>query len=99
MDDETRKGLIARLSQAKERSAELLLDVQAHAAKIEEVRETLGNPFFYSGRPENDPQSESKFTGYKSHEPGLRLIQEWQDASKEIVAIKSQLREAGLDSE
>jgi hypothetical protein len=99
MDNEPRESLVARLSQAKERAAATFLNLQAHAAKIPEVREALGNPFFYSGRPESDPQSESKFTGYESHEPGLRLLREWQDASREVAAIQSQLQEAGLDSD
>ena len=99
MDDKTRDDLVARLSLAKDRKAALMVDLQAHAAKIEEVRATLGNPFFYSGRPEHDPHSESTFTGYKSHEPGLQLIRECHDASREIEAIQGRLRAVGLDSE
>jgi hypothetical protein len=84
MADEMRDGVAARLSQAIERRAALKVKMEALATGIAEVRATLGNPFFYSPRPESDPQSESRFTGYKSHDPGLQLLREWQDVSKEI---------------
>jgi hypothetical protein len=57
----------------------------------------FGNPFFYHGRPADDPHSEAKFTGYASHEPGLRLMKELHDVWTEIQAIKHELRAAGLD--
>jgi hypothetical protein len=85
----------ARLSQAIERRAALLQRMQALAAGIAAVRATLGNPFFYSPRPESDPQSESQFTGYKSNEPAFQLFRELQDVSKEIGVLRGQLRGTG----
>jgi hypothetical protein len=63
------------------------------------VREALGNPYFYSGRSADDPQSKTHFTGYKSHEPALQLIRDWQDVSRQVVAIRNQLRNAGIDTD
>ena len=96
MDDHTRDGLVARLSELKGREAELLSEIKAHAAKIPEIRQTLGNPFHYDGRPEGDPESKSRFTGYASHEPGLALMREGQELSRQIDEIRVQLRESGL---
>ena len=99
MDDQTRIALISRLSEAKDRKSQLLLRVRTHIDNIEEVRKTLGNPFFYDGRPEGDPESKSRYTGYTSHEPGLQLVRECQEVAKEIESIQVELRAAGLDSE
>ena len=71
------------------------------AAKIGEVREALGNPYFYSGgnygRPENADESIARFTGYKSHEPALRLTRSLHDADRELRSLKEQLRELGVN--
>jgi hypothetical protein len=99
MDDLTRIALMTRLSEAKDRESQLLLRVRTHSDNIEEVRKTLGNPFFYDGRPEGDPESKSRYTGYTSHEPGLQLVRECQEVAKEIESIQVELRAAGLDSD
>jgi hypothetical protein len=99
MDDQTRAALITRLSEAKGRESQLLLRARAHADNIEEIRKTLGNPFFYSGRPEGDSESKSQYTGYASHEPALQLLNEYQEVAKEVEAIQSQLRDAELDQD
>jgi hypothetical protein len=99
MDDQTRNGLLARLSEVKARESQLLIRLRAHTENIEEIRSALGNPYFYSGRPDGDPESKSRFTGYASHVPGLQLLREYQEVAKEIESIKSELRAAGLDSE
>ena len=97
MNDETRDQLTARLSQAKARAAALILDIQWRAASIQVTREALGNPFFYSARPEGHPESRANFTGYKSHDPGLALMLEFRRITKEITTIQNQLKEAGTD--
>ena len=97
MDDHTRDGLVARLSELKGREAELLFEIKAHAANIPATRESLGNPYYYDGRPEGDPESKSRFTGYASHEPGLALVREAQELSRQIDEVRIQLRESGLD--
>jgi hypothetical protein len=99
MDDHTRDGLIARPSQLKDREADLLLKIKAHAANISETRQSLGNPFYFDGRPAGDPESNSWFTGYSSHEPGLALVREAQELSKQIDELRIQLRESGLGSD
>jgi hypothetical protein len=99
MDDRTRVALMTRLREAKERESQLLLRVRTHADNIDEIRKTLGNPFFYNGRPEGDPESKSRYTGYTSHEPGLQLVRECQEVAKEIESIQVELRAAGLDSD
>ena len=99
MDDQTRIALMTRLSEAKERESQLLLRVRAHSDNIGEVRNPFGNPFFYDGRPEGDPESKSRYTGYTSHEPGLQLVRECQEVANEIESIQVELRAAGLDSE
>lgn len=99
MDDQTRDDLLAKLSDAKKRQTQAVQQLHAHAAKIEQVREDLGNPYFYSGRSADDPESEARFSGYKSHEPALRLYRDWQDVSREVVEIRKRLREAGVEME
>jgi hypothetical protein len=103
MGDEERTAKIDRLlrrcSEATNRKAALMSEAQEFAARIGEVREALGNPFFYSGeywgRPENADESIVNFTGYKSHEPGLRLVRGLQDANRELNSLREQLRELG----
>jgi hypothetical protein len=99
MDDQARNSLMTRLSEAKERQSQLLLRVGRHADNIEEIRKTLGNPFFYGSRPDDDPESKSRYTGYTSHEPGLQLVRECQELAKDIESIQRELRAAGLDSD
>jgi hypothetical protein len=99
MADDTRNDVAARLSKAIERRATLKQEMQAHAARIAEVRATLGNPFFYSPRPEGDPQSESKFTGYKSNEPAFQLFRALWDVSKEIKVLQGQLPRTTPDAD
>jgi hypothetical protein len=99
MDDQTRNGLLTRLSEVKARESHLLIRLRIHSESIEEIRKALGNPYFYSDRPEGDPESKSWYTGYASHEPGLQFLREYQEVAKEIESIKGELRAAGLDSE
>jgi hypothetical protein len=99
MDDQTRATLVTRLSEAKERQFQLGLRLRAHTDSIEEIRKTLGNPFFYSGRPEGDPESKSQYTGYASHEPALQLMSEYQEVTKEVESIQGQLRDAEFDQD
>jgi hypothetical protein len=95
--------LLQRFSDATARKAALLSEAQEFAARIGEIREALGNPFFYSGanygRPENADESIAKFTGYKSHEPGLRLVRGLSDANRELSTLREQLRELGISVE
>jgi hypothetical protein len=104
VSDEERTAKVDRLlrsvSEATARKAALMSEMQEVAARIGEVREALGNPFFYSGanhgRPENADKSIAKYTGYKSHEPGLRLIQGLHDANLALTTLREELRELGI---
>jgi hypothetical protein len=99
MDDQARNALMTRLSEAKERESQLLLRGAHTRITLRKIRKTLGNPFFYSGRPDDDLESKSRYTGYTSHEPGLQLVRECQELAKEIESIRGELRAAGLDSD
>jgi len=95
--------LLQRFSEASARKATLVSEAKEFAARIGEVREALGNPYFYSGgnygRPENADESIAKFSGYKSHEPGLRLVRRLNDVNLELSTLREQLRELGLNVE
>ena len=99
MDDSTRNDLFVKLADAKRRESVAQQQLREHTANIEEVRKELGNPYFYSGRPADTPESEAKFTSWKSHEPAFRLWQEWQDVSGEIKEIRHRLQQADIDAE
>jgi hypothetical protein len=91
MDDQMRNDLLAKLADAKKLEADAVRQFQALAANIEQIRETLGNPYFYSGRSGDDPESKANFTGYTSHEPAFNAWQRWQEASRQVRAIREQL--------
>ena len=91
MDDQTRDELVARLSDAVQRRSTLRLTMQAHAASIDKTRQALGNPYFYSEKVEDDPESKSRFTGYASHEPAFQLWQESHDLDELIAGLRRQL--------
>lgn len=107
MGDEERAATIDRLlrrfSEATARKGALVSELQEFGARIGEVRVALGNPYFYSGgnygRPENADESIARFSGYKSHEPGLRLVQGLNDVTRELRTLREQLRELGLSVE
>jgi hypothetical protein len=97
MDDRVRDGLLADLADAKVREARVREQLQAHAANIDDVRAALGNPYFYSGRPASDPESEARFTGYASHEPAFTLLRELKELLRRIAMVRSQLRDGGIE--
>lgn len=61
MDDRIRNDLLAKLGEARKREAVAQQQLRVHAANIEQVRDELGNPYFYSGRSADDPESEAHF--------------------------------------
>src|SRR5258706_2987761 len=93
--------LLQRYSEATARKAALMSEMKELAGRIGEVREALGNPYFYSGvnygRPENADESIARFTGYKSHEPALRVTRSLHDADRELRTLKEQLHEFGVN--
>ena len=88
-------------SVAKARQGALLLETRDFEARLGQVREALGNPYFYSGknhgRPENAEKSVAKYTGYASHEPGLQLIQSLKAVNLQVNTLREQLRELGVN--
>jgi hypothetical protein len=97
MDEQTWDDLLGALVEARDREAQARKRLQVHAANIEQVRAELGNPYFYAGRPADDPESEVHFTGYRSHEAAFALWQRWQETSRQIAAIRRQLHDAGIE--
>jgi hypothetical protein len=97
MDDVTRNDMLAKFAEARKREADALQKLRTHGDNIQQVRAALGNPYFYSGRSAEDPKSKAHFTGYQSHEPGLQLLRDWQDVSRQVLAIRTELRDAGIE--
>ena len=99
MDHEDRVQEIARLQRRlvdrQGRDTELQSTFLEHAKSIRETRARLGNPFFYSGarhgRPENATKTVAKYTGYKSHEPGVTMLLERIAINRELKAIRDRL--------
>ena len=106
MTDEERQVTISdlrrRLSETTARKAAVEAELKELASRVPEIRETLGNPFFYSGkehgRPENEDKSIAKYTGSKSHQPGLLLVFKYRDAERELTEILEQLRDLGVST-
>jgi len=93
--------LRSRLSDLRAQKAELDARAIEHQASIRDIREQLGNPFFYSGarhgRPENAKHTVAKYSGYKSHEPGLALLLDRVANAREMRSISEQLRALNTD--
>ena len=104
MDDEQRSAridqLLLRLAEVQAQKAALVSEAEDFAARIGEIRKSLGNPYFYSGghrdRPEHADESIAKFSGFKSHEPGLQLVRRLKAANRELSTLREQLRGSGL---
>ena|SRR5215212_3968926 len=99
MDDRMRDALYSRLADAKEREVHARQELETHATRIDAVRAALGNPYFYSGRGPDDPDSKARYTGYASHEPAFQLMKQLKDVRSEVAAIRNELRAAGLDAD
>jgi hypothetical protein len=99
VDHEERVQEIARLRRRlvdlQGRDTELESTLLEHAKSIRETRARLGNPFFYSGgrhgRPENATKTVAKYTGYKSHEPGVAMLLERMAINRELKRIRDRL--------
>jgi hypothetical protein len=96
MDDQLRASLQAQLLDAIERRSRIEQQIQAHVDKIQDIRKALGNPYFFHPRPADDPESQARYTGYASHEPGLQLMQAKQDVQEQIAELLNRLSGLGL---
>jgi len=91
MVDNLRADLHAKLSIAMERRIRIEQELQEHGDHIQQVRERLGNPYFFHPRPADHPESRAKYTGYASHDPALRLIRDFKQVDQEIKGILNRL--------
>jgi hypothetical protein len=95
--------LLERHAEARTRLVALTVELEDVGGRLGEIRQALGNPFYYSGtrhgREENAAKSIAKFTGYASHEIPRRLIEEMKATTAELRALRGQLREAGVEVE
>jgi len=89
--NDSRADLQAKLSSALERQIQIEHQIRTHITNLEHIRKAFGNPYFFEPRPDDDAESRSKYTGYNSHEPGLRLLRTWQDVQREIAEILGRL--------
>lgn len=107
MTDEKRSAeidqMLARIAELRAHKTALMSEAEELAAKLGETRKTLGNPYFYSGgdrdRPENASESVANFSGYRSHEPGFRVVHGVMTADRELNTIREQLRKMGFRAE
>jgi hypothetical protein len=84
MNNNPRADLHAKLSMAMERRIRIEQALQEHCDRIQQVRERLGNPYFFHPRPADHPESQAKYTGYTSHDPALRLMRDFKEVEQEI---------------
>ena len=91
MDQDRRAGLMAELTQAQEQEATARGRIKLLGTNIDQIRRHHGNPYFYGSRPGDDPQSETNFTGYNSHDPAFILWQEWRRAARHVALIQTEL--------
>ena len=77
--------------------ADLAAKTKDFVATFGDLRRRLGNPYFYSGKggARHVGETVAQYSGYKSHEPGLALVQEAQALQREIATIRDRLRELG----
>ena len=97
------EALQLRLSEVTARKIALASQAKEFEARLPEIRAAFGNPYFYSGvnhgRPENADESKANYTGFKAHEPGLRLALGFIDVDRELSTVREQLRALGVSVE
>ena len=99
--------LFKQLAEALERRAALETELRELDTWVGLIRQEFGNPFFYSGpahaRPENAQKSAAHYTGQASHEVVFQLLSpivlRLQEATREVIEIRRQLRSLGHEIE
>jgi hypothetical protein len=99
--------LLQQLAEAMRRRAALEAELTGLQAWVAPIRQAFGNPFLYSGaayaRPENAQKSAAHYTGQASHEVVVQLlnpiIRQLQEVTREVIAIRQQLRGCGHEVE
>ena len=95
MMSESTDFLRQELKAARARRAALAQEIRDAAGRIGETRARLGNPFYYGGNTDRAHQGIDRFTGYASHDPGLRRLRDFQLADRECQSLRAQLRRKG----
>ena len=95
--------LLKRLSEATLRKTALAAEAQEFAVRIDEIRAAFGNPYFYSGandeQPEKAGQSLANYSGFNSHDVVLPTVRGLRRVDRELRRIKERLRELGVDGD
>ena len=107
MNDDERadriEALLLRLSQATARKTALISETKEFEARLGEIRATSGNPYFYSGgedgQPEHAGESIAQYTGDKAHQPGGRIALGFIETNHELNAVRKELRAMGVSVE
>ena len=102
MNDEERaariEALLLKFSQAMTRKAALEAEAIAFQSRLREVRAAFGNPYFYSGQTSHTSESAARYTGYRAHDPGLRIVRRFTAIERELSALTEELRALGVTS-
>jgi len=109
-EQQTAARLLERFKAAKTREAALIADAERLTGWVAEARKALGNPYYYGGsrhgREGNAEKSKEKFSGYASHEVGLRFAQdlrsimdELRTLKEELLKLREELRSLGLNAD
>jgi hypothetical protein len=73
----------------------LIADAERLTGWVAEARKALGNPYYYGGsshgREENAEKSRDKFSGYASHEVGLRFAHDLRAIGRELKTLREEL--------
>jgi hypothetical protein len=89
--------LLNELSEATARKAALLSEAQDFAARLPEIRQAFGNPFFYS-HPEEPDESFAHYTGWSSHEVFTPTFRALRRVDRELGRINARLLELGVNT-
>jgi hypothetical protein len=88
-------NLLQRFAEVKRQEAELMSKAEAIVRWVAEARKALGNPFYYGGsrhgREGNAEKSKEKFSGYASHEVGLRFAHDLRAIGRELKTLREEL--------
>jgi hypothetical protein len=91
--------LSTRRAELEAQREAVLLELKGLEAWVGQIRESFGNPYFYSGpkhgRPKNAEKSATKYTGQSSHETArallIPLMLRLREISDELTSIRDKL--------
>ena len=88
--------LLEHFERAKATRTALADELRAGAKRISQTRAELGNPFYYGGNTDHTDQLIDRYTGYQSHDAGLRLLRSFREANRRLRAIRTELLRRGV---